>query len=517
MQSSGIKKQIAQSGTLTVYEAFAARVDSKPGAIAIEQSSLIRSYRELDTRVRRLSAALAARGLKRGDRVAIVSENRHEFLEWELAAAYSGLILACQNWRLAAEELHYCIDLVAPALIIVSERYLPVIDKMDFGAVPRLVIEQHHEGLIEDHEPLAERPFVDAEDGLLILYTSGSTGFPKGALISHRAQIARMAVMRMDLRVTETDGYIAWAPLFHMGGSDPSLSTLMSGATVHVIDGYIATEIVEIMTRANLGWMLLMPGTIEPVVELLRTGRYKVQSVRAIGALADLVPQALIAELSGLSNAPYLNSFGATETGLAPASAMLIPQGTVPASLSKRKSSMCDLRLVDENFATVPDGEPGEAAVRGPTLFSGYWNAKETNARDFRDGWFRMGDLFRRNLNGSFDFVDRAKYMIKSGGENIYPAEIERVLLADARVKDAIVVRKPDVRWGEIPVAFVARNDDSLTAEDIEAVCRRSLAGYKRPQEIHFISFDEFPRNTTGKIVRTDMEKKYFALLSAPL
>ena len=256
-----------------------------------------------------------------------------------------------------------------------------------------------------------------------------------------------------------------------------------------------------------------IPGTIEPVVDLLRTGRYRVKSIRAVGALADLVPQALIAELSGLTGAPYLNSFGATETGLAPASAGLIPPGTIPATLSKRKSSMCDLRLVDENFATVVDGEPGEAAVRGPTLFSGYWNAEETNARDFRDGWFRMGDLFRRNSDGSYDFVDRSKYMIKSGGENIYPAEIERVLLADARVEDAIVIRKPDPRWGEVPVAFVARKDDGLTEADVEAACRRSLAGYKRPREIHFVKFEDFPRSTTGKIVRTEMERKYAAWL----
>jgi acyl-CoA synthetase (AMP-forming)/AMP-acid ligase II len=514
VQPKETNSQISRSGMLTVYEAFAARVDSTPAAIAIEQGRLKRTYADLDDRVLRLSAALAARGIKRGDRIAIVSENRHEFLEWELAAACSGVILACQNWRLAPAELQFCIDLVTPSLLVVSERYRPSTDRMDFGDMPRLVIELDHEALISGHAPLETRPVVDAEDGLLILYTSGSTGFPKGALVSHRAEIARMAVMRMDMGVTERDGYIAWAPLFHMGGSDPSLSTLMSGATVHVVDGYIPAEIIEIMTRADLGWMLLMPGTIEPVVDLLRTGKYQVQSIRAVGALADLVPQALIAELSRLTNAPYLNSFGATETGLAPASAVLIPPGTIPSSLSKRKSSMCDLRLVDESGHVVAEGDPGEAAVRGPTVFSGYWNAEEANGRDFKDGWFRMGDLFRRNPDGSYDFVDRSKYMIKSGGENIYPAEIERVLLADIRIEDAIVIRKQDARWGEVPVAFVARKDDSLTEADVETLCRGSLAGYKRPRVVHFVKFEDFPRNTTGKIVRGDMEQKYSALLT---
>ena len=140
---------------------------------------------------------------------------------------------------------------------------------------------------------------------------------------------------------------------------------------------------------------------------------------------------------------------------------------TIPESLSKRKSALCDFRLVDADGNDVADGEPGEAAVRGPTVFSGYWNAEATNARDFADGWFRMGDLFRRNPDGSYDFVDRAKYMIKSGGENIYPAEIERVLLSDPRVSDAVVVRKRDAKWGEVPVAFVARRDERLSE------CRR--------------------------------------------
>jgi acyl-CoA synthetase (AMP-forming)/AMP-acid ligase II len=169
---------------------------------------------------------------------------------------------------------------------------------------------------------------------------------------------------------------------------------------------------------------------------------------------------------------------------------------------------LCDFRLLDPDGKDVADGDPGEAAVRGPTVFSGYWNADATNARDFEGGWFRMGDLFRRNPDGSYDFVDRAKYMIKSGGENIYPAEIERVLLSDPRVSDAVVVRRSDAKWGEVPVAFVSRRDEHLSESDIEAVCRRALAGYKRPKEVYFMRFEDFPRSTTGKILRHEMEKK---------
>jgi fatty-acyl-CoA synthase len=296
--------------------------------------------------------------------------------------------------------------------------------------------------------------------------------------------------------------------MFHMASNDQMMGTLMSGATVFVVDGLDAPQIVDIAAKNRIGWLLMMPGSIEPFVELWRAGAPRPLGVTVVGAMADLVPRALLAEATRYCGAPYLNSFGSTETGLAPASAALLEPGVVPASLSKLKSALCDIRLVDSQGYDVADGEPGDCAVRGPSVFSGYWNAPETNARDFAGGWFRLGDLFRRNPDGSYDFVDRAKYMIKSGGENIYPAEIEGVLLADARVTEAVVVRRSDARWGEVPVAFVARSDPSLDEMEIEALCRRALAGYKRPKEVRFIAFEAFPRSTTGKVQRHEMEAR---------
>jgi len=499
---------IRRSGRLSVYELFAAQAARAPDTLAIEQVGLQRSYGALDARVRRLAAALHGQGVRYGDRIALLSENRAEYIEIELAAACLGAIVACQNWRLAPGELQHCLDLVSPALVIASRRFADMLSALSLWGVKSLVVEDHYEDLLENAPTAWERPDVDPEDGLVILYTSGTTGMPKGALISHRAEIARMVLLRMDIRATEDDGFVAWAPMFHMGSTDQLLGALMSGATVYVVDGFDADAIVDIMERASLGWLLLMPGSIEPVVDVLKSRRCRPKGIRAVGAMADLVPKKLIAELTALTGAPYLNSFGATETGLAPASASLIPPGEFPANLSKRKSALCDFRLLDAEGADVAAGEPGEAAVRGPTVFSGYWNADATNARDFKDGWFRMGDLFRRNPDGSYDFVDRAKYMIKSGGENIYPAEIERVLLSDVRVSDAVVVRKSDAKWGEVPVAFIARRDEALSEADVEAMCRKSLAGYKRPKEIRFVRFEDFPRSTTGKILRHEMEKK---------
>lgn len=505
---AGRSSDIGRAGRLNVYEVFHAQARERPNALALHDRDRRVSFAALDARVGRVAAALHRKGLRKGDRIALLSENRTEFVECMLAAAALGLIVACQNWRLAAAELRSCIDLVTPRLAIVSPRHASLFRAAGLQDLDMLELEGSFEREIDLAEGSAESAEpADPEDGLLIIYTSGTTGAPKGALISHRAEIARMTVLRMDLRATEEDAFVAWAPMFHMGSADQTLGALMSGAPVIISDGFDARTIVDAAATYTLGWLLLMPGSIEPVVELVRREGVVPKGIRAVGAMADLVPIKLIAELSGLMRAPYLNSFGSTETGLPPASRRLFPPGVAPASLSKLKSSLCDVRIVDPEGRDVLEGEAGEVAVRGPTVFSGYWNARATNERDFADGWFRMGDLFRRNPDGTFDFVDRAKYMIKSGGENIYPAEIERVLLADPRVADAVVVRKRDAKWGEVPVAYVSAGPEGVTTAELDALCRAKLAGYKRPKEIHFVAFDDFPRSTTGKIQRHEVEK----------
>jgi fatty-acyl-CoA synthase len=340
----------------------------------------------------------------------------------------------------------------------------------------------------------------------VILYTSGTTGLPKGAVVSHRAFIARALVFMTELGLAPGEAFVAWAPFFHMASTDHALASLLKGNPVIVVDGYDPDALAAIIAHERLGWLPLVPGMIEGFAAALRRQGVRPRGIRAIGAMADLVPRHQLAEITTVLNAPYVNTFGATETGLPPGTGSFIAIGEAPTDLAKRQSSFCEVRLVDPEDNEVPDGEPGECAVRGPTLFSGYWQAPEVNARDFRGGWFHMGDMFIRRPDGRLDFVDRAKYMIKSGGENVYPAEIERVLLADPRVADAVVVRRPDARWGEVPVAVVARNDERLTADELYAKCRRELAGYKQPKDIRFVAFAELPRSTTGKIQRHEVE-----------
>jgi acyl-CoA synthetase (AMP-forming)/AMP-acid ligase II len=506
--SEGSAKVVRRAARSTLASAFFAQVRRVPSRIAVEDGVRTLSYAELGERVERLARALAERGIARDSRVAIVSENRAEYLELFLAAAALGATVACQNWRLSDGELAYCLGLVEPALVFVSPRYAarvgavsPELRSVRFG-------DDYEELLCSSARDVALPDDVDPEDALLILYTSGTTGLPKGAVISQRAEIVRNLVVRAEFGVAAEDTFAAWSPLYHMGAVDCSLGALISGGKVLVVDGFDRARLVEVVAREELGWLLLMPGMVSEFAGELERAGGRVRGVKVCGVMADLVPKAEIARITKLLDAPYANTFGATETGCPPCSSSRIPVGVVPERLSKQQSPFCEVRLVDVEDRDVPDGAPGELCMRGPTLFSGYFRAPEVNAHEFRGGWFHMGDVFVRNPDGSLDFVDRVKYLIKSGGENIYPAEIERVLLGDPRVADAAVVRRSDPKWGEVPVAFVARRDPSLDAEELYELCRKELARYKQPKDIRFIDVDDFPRSASGKVQRHELEKR---------
>jgi fatty-acyl-CoA synthase len=257
-----------------------------------------------------------------------------------------------------------------------------------------------------------------------------------------------------------------------------------------------------------MSWFVMVPGMVGSCIGQLKKLGVKPKGVGCIGAMADLIPRQEIADATRFFNAPFVNTFGATETGLPPATGNFIAIGEAPERLPKRQSSFADVRLVDSDDNEVPIGTPGEVSIAGPTVFSGYWNNNETNEEDFRGGRFHMGDVMRRNEDDTLEYVDRVKYLIKSGGENIYPAEIESVVTLDERIETAIVVRKPDAKWGEIPVMFIVKLDESLTEKEIMSLCEKELSRYKRPKAIYFIKHEEIPRSTTGKIQRHELEAR---------
>lgn len=508
MLATSAASLILSAGSSTVGHLFHSVAAAYPQRIAIQDQGNAFTYAELERRSNGLAQFLLRSGIQPNDRIAILTRNRHEYFELLLAAGKVGAIVAALNWRLLGPELEHCVHLVSPKMIFTTKELQDALQGLRDAQIETIVIEDQYENLLAEHAgPFPDKRF-DPETGLVILYTSGTTGLPKGALISHRAMIARGMLYNFLLHVPEQDNFIAWTPFYHMVSTDHGLATLMRGGTVWCVDGYQPERLIWLLENLKINWFPVVPGMVASFNEELRKHSVKPKGVRVIGAMADLIPRDEIAEATRLFQAPFLNTFGATETGLPPATASTIPIGVAPEKLSKTQSPYCDLRLEDPDGNEVPVGVPGEAAVSGPTLFSGYWNNDKTNLHDFRGGRFHMGDVLRRNEDGTLDYIDRVKYMIKSGGENIYPMEIELVITADARIESAIVVKKKDAKWGEVPVVFIVRRDSSLTEDDILGLCKTSLASYKRPKQVIFISDAEVPRSTTGKIQRHLLEQR---------
>jgi len=498
--------EIIQASSTNIGRLFQSVVGQSRDAVAITEYDRIITYGELSDRVNKLANGLLDKGLKHGDRIALITRNCAAFLEIELACAKAGIILVSLNWRLTKEEVKHCLDLTQPKLIFAAIEFQELLPNS--SQVQNILFHTEYENLLRKSSNEEITDLVNAEDGLVIIFTSGTTGLPKGALISHRAIITRALIFAEETSAPKQDTFIAWTPLFHMGSNDFSLATLLRGGKVVIIDGYQPKEIIKTIETYPVHYLTVVPGMIEDFINQLKTSNVKPKPIGLIGAMADLVPRQMLKEITTLLNAPYFNTFGSTETGNPPASGNLIPIGTAPEVLSKKKNNFCEIRLVDPNDIDVKDGEPGELAIRGPSLFSGYWANEKANSEAFRNGWFHMGDVFRRTPDGLLNFVDRVKYMIKSGGENIYPAEIEQHIMADDRIIDVAVVRKTDKHWGEIPVAFVASNSDGIKSTDIIDLCRDRIAKYKLPKEVYFMKSEDMPRSTSGKIQRHILEKR---------
>jgi len=494
------------------------------------------TYGEFDALARCLANALAARGVRRGDRICIMAENSIEYMAVVYGAAKLGVVVAALNFRLTANELAACLEVAEPKLAVVApdfaERFGSAMRQgrsveaiwwldgppHDGSWVASTVQQEDLVDLIAGGDPsrVSTETEVDARDPFTLLFTSGSTGRPKGVAISHGAIVARAMVVAAELGLHGGHSFIAWAPMFHAGCLDYVLSTGVLAGRVVVFPRFDVRAVANCLETEDVGWLLMMPGTIEPLVEELRVRPRTIRGVQVAGCMADLLPPEDIARLTQSLDAPFLNSFGSTEAGLVPCvCTVLSAPGERPQSLAKEQSSFCDVRLVDDAGEEVARGEPGELLLRGPTLFSGYWNDPVATAEALEGSWFHTGDMLVRNLDGSLDFVDRKKYLIKSGGENIYPAEVERALLSHADVVEAAVVRAPSARWGETPVAFVATRASAVTPEALLDHCRAvGLAKYKLPRAVTFIREDEFPRNVTGKVVRQDLEETAIRVLA---
>lgn len=492
---------------LTLADVLRNQASVDPHRLALTDATHSYTYAELHAVTSRLANGLADAGVRRGDTVAVLGSNSIEHVLLQHAVAKLGAALAILNWRQSEDEVAYALQLCRPRLVFVQPAYRGLV-----GAIepPVEVMAPRDGGDFYDRyvDPYDDRPpagVIDAEDLVTIIYTSGTTGRPKAAAISQRAMIARAWFAAVDMRLCADDAHLAWAPMFHLVSADYIFVCAVLGSRYIVVDGFDVEVINEYLHQVQLGWFVMMPGAIETLIERLRRDPRPVMPIRLVGAMADLVPPAQLRELTELLGTPYYNSYGMTEAG--PMTSGSIAPGSTPEHLGKRLSALINHRLVRPDGSDAAVGEPGEMLVSGPTLFSCYLHDDEATASALADGWYHTGDLLRADDDGFLHFVGRLKYLIKSGGENVYPAEIERVLMGCPGVVEVVVVRKPDPQWGETPVAFVA-TDGPVDVAALEAACRRELAGYKVPRIFHHIDIDAFPRNVTGKVIRERLEQQ---------
>jgi acyl-CoA synthetase (AMP-forming)/AMP-acid ligase II len=525
--SKDVNSALSRAAGVTYGDVLETRARITPARVAVEYEGHDVTFADLNVMANQAAWTLLDLGADQTTPIGVLSENSLDYLALMYAAAKVGTPLAGMNWRLRAPELAASMTVTRPDLLFVSEQHhdlaLDAVSRLPADERPRVV--ELARATADDGRPALTPALagektanpgvdVDPEQVMLIIYTSGTTGIPKGAALSHRSLLARASIMSAEMQLEPEDNYVAWSPLFHMACSDYLLLTHTRGGKVLLLPKFDPDPIVDFLARERVGWLLIMPGMLDRMTEALRADPRPRQPVKYVGTMADLSPLQSISDITEALGASYFNTFGTTEVGTLPGACSFIPPGADPIVLSKDQSTFCQIRVVDEDGNDVPPGGEGEMLVRTPTMFSGYWNNEHATRECMTGAWYHTGDTVRLHADSTYDYVGRRKYMIKSGGESIYPSEVEQVLMDHPTVIEASVIKVPDEKWSEVPAAYVAV-DGEVTVEELVEFCAPRLARYKLPKHFRFIGIDEFPRNVTGKVERLRLEERFAQDLTA--
>ena len=474
------------------------------------------TYPELNARVNAAAHGLTALGIGPDDRVALLCMNRIEFVECYYAAAKLGAIVVPLNWRLTASELTFILkDCGAKALIFdaafaeVSEAIkaagnaTDVARFVEIGATAAWA--ERYDQVVDPaqiHEP-AITPGND--EPLTIVYTSGTTGLPKGAVHSHRTAISGILNVLATIELTQSDRYLLVLPLFHVGASTPMLAQLYRGGCLYLMQQFDPARMWEIIEAERITKTLAVPAMLNFMLQVPGFQDRDLSCLHSILSGASPVPVELIRKYHALGIQIH-QVYGMTET-FGPGCFLGGDEAEARAGSTGRGYMLTDVRLVDEDGKDVPAGTPGQVIMRGAHNMLGYWNRPDATAETIRDGWLYSGDIGIADEEGYVTIHDRVKDMIISGGENVYPAEIENALISHPGIADVAVIGQPSERWGESPLAVVVRANADLTQADVMAHCQGRLARYKRPAGVVFI--DEIPRNPTGKPLKRLLRDRF--------
>ncbi|MEU5043724.1 acyl-CoA synthetase [Streptomyces griseorubiginosus] len=487
----------------------ARRARKTPHRTALIHGGTTLSYAELHTRVTRLAHALRARGIRRGDRVAYLGPNHPSYLETLFAAGVLGAVFVPLNTRLAGPEIAYQLSDSGARALIYGPTHAGLVAGLPGSTDVRTYVEVgvEYEQLLAGSpaEPIDE-PVVP-DDTCIIMYTSGTTGRPKGAMLTHGNLTWNAINVLVDTDLIADERALVSAPLFHTAGLNMlTLPVLLKGGTCVLVEAFDPDATFDLIEQHRITFMFGVPTMFEQVARHPRWAAADLSSLRILTCGGSPVSSPLIAAYQerGLT---FLQGYGMTEAS--PGTLFLDAEHAISkAGSAGVPHFFSDVRVVRPDLAPVDAGETGEVVLRGPHVMPGYWGLPEETAASFADGWFRSGDAARVDEDGYVFIVDRIKDMIISGGENIYPAEIEDLLLRHPDIAECAVIGVPDEKWGEVPRAVVVPREGRVPDPDeVLASLAGRLAKYKIPKSV--VVADELPRTASGKLLKSRVRKRY--------
>ncbi len=490
------------------------QADFVPDRCAIRFSGEETSYAELAQKINRLADALANRlGVAHGDRVAFLGLNSPEIIVLLFACARLGAVLLPLNWRLAEPEHTFMLRQSEPCAFFVDPDFVDHVEKLhpDIGAMRLITYGKSRKGWLSydklvAHGSATKQTFADirANDPVLLCYTSGTTGKPKGALLSNDA-LTWNAVNSTHMHdLCSEDVILTVLPMFHVGGLNiQTLPALHAGAAVVIHNRFEVNRFFDAIEQEGITLTVLVPTIVHALINDPRWETVDFSRLRMISVGSTIVPEQLVRKV-GERGVPLVQVYGSTET--APIAAYIPIQQTLDRPASTGKAAIhCDIRLVDEQGRDVPVGEKGEILVRGPNVMTEYWNDPEATRAAISDGWFHTEDIAHYDSDG-FLYVDgRSKDMIITGGENVYPAVVESILSECDDIREVAVVGRPDDYWGEVVVAVVVAQGEHKDAQRILSFCEGRIAHFETPREVYFV--DRLPRNVMGKVEKETLRE----------
>ena len=499
---------------LGVLEHHARRTPARPLAIC---GADVVTYQQMSDWSAAIAAGLEARGVGAGDVVGLLSYNNVEFLATIFGANHLGAIAMPINWRLAAPELRFILEHSEARVLVCDEACVGLANEATgdlAGGLVRVCVSTEAGPGWERFSDLGAGParsvraHVGGDDIHRLMYTSGTTGRPKGVMITHANLAWKNYAHVVELGFTGADVGLACGPLYHVGALDLVTTSMIAvGATTIIHRTFDAGRVVDEIERSRVTTVWAAPAMVRAILEVPGVAQRDLSSVRILIAGGEKMPVPFIERLrETFPSAWFADAYGLTET--VSGDTFLDRANVVPKLGSVgRPCPYLELELWGDDGTPVPTGERGEVVLRGPKVFTGYWRDPEATAAAFAGGWFHTGDIGVKDDDGYVYIVDRLKDMIVSGGENIAGSEVERVLYEHESVVEAAVVGRADDRWGEVPVAYVVVSAAAATTpEDLIEHCRTQLARFKVPREV--VLLDELPRNPSGKVLKRELRDR---------